>query len=663
MPRTRAILTLLALVLTCGVVLAQKSVVMHPFVVTVSSASINSSGTTLTVVLSSATTIANATGWTVAFDNYASRTLTYSSGSGTSSLVFTLDAVSPSTDGRAPVGATCTFDYDAGTGNVPGLADVTAYSVTNSSTAFPDPDLPQNIPTAALPSNWNAAATHSPANNAALQELLDGDGSGDVAAGEVISLDADVDYGTIDIDDAIQGSSNNWIIIRSDEYTSLPTFSTTANIGRVTAGDETYMATISRTPSASGHTSMNISGGNGAVGAGYIRFIGIKFTQYGSYSSDVLAIVSTLTAGFSSDIGELPHHIGFDRCAFTHDNTMKGVQDALRLDCDDSFVVGCNFYGLSGAGNDGSNATRVYNGHRILITNNRFNCNGAAGFLGDNTVTVADDYEFSRNYHFRDTGWDTGHGANKGSIETKTGLRVLIDKNVFYRQYNTGGFGAVTLKSEGTGGPKTTRHVTVRGNKVDTAAMAFLVYVAGSSDDADVGPNSDFLLQDNLAFGITFRAMQLNVYDANSSAPFRRVQFRNNTIIGSPFVFGSDAGATPGEHFTAIDNIFSGNYSLNGGANGAQGFNYSWGSNYSVRYNLWTGQSSSNFDSDTTPSPSGTLSNNSFPANDAAVGYTNTGAGDYSLGVGSSYLTSSSTGGEPGYDSTTYDSIWTEVAQ
>lgn len=672
----RPIIAILALALSWWSVACAKPVLFHPAVgaVTIQSATVNSAGTTLTLALSTTATVSSAAGMTVEFDNDASRTLTYSSGSGTSSLVFTFNAVSPSTDGRAPVGTVCTLDYDAGAGNIAGLADATNQAVTNNSTVIPEPDLPQGLPTAALPANWNAAADHSPANNAALQELLDGDGSGDVAAGDVISLDADVDYGTIVIDADIQGSAGNWIIIRSDEYTSLPTFSATDSSGRVTAGDETYMATISRTPSQENHSALNINGGANASGgsgpgAGYIRFIGINFKLYGSYSTDTLAIASTLLDGLASSLGNLPHHIGFDRCSFTHANTMKGVQDAVRFDTDDSFIVGCNFYNLWGAGNDGSNGTRVYNGHRILITNNRFHCNGASGFLGDNPLTVVEDYEFSRNYHFRDSDWDTGHGNTKGSFESKTGLRIAINENVFNYQFNLSGFGAITIKAEGTGGPKTCTHVTARGNKMTNVATAFVILVGGSSDDDDVGPNTDLLFEHNLAYGLARRGVQLKVYDHSGNMPMERLQMLNNTspdAKGGFSIDGSDAGATPGQYFRMVDNIWNGEfniYFLNGGANGANGLNFTWGSTYTVTHNLWVAQSTSNFDTDSSPAPSGTLTNSGFPANVAAIGFTNSGANDYSIDAGSTYVTSSSVGGKPGYDSATYDPIWVEVAQ
>ena len=634
--------------------------------VSIIGAVINSAGTAITVDLSGDATITDATGWSVTFDNNASRTLSYVSGSGGDTFIFEFEAVSPSTDGRAPVGTVCLLSYDADTGNVVDMADVTDNAVTNNSTQIPDPDLPRNLPTAELPANWNATADHTPADGTALQALLN-DFGGTLNARDVIDLDADVDYGHIRIPSNVQGDASNWIIIRSDEYASLPTFDLDDSSGRVTEADETYMATISRTPSQGGHKALNIDGGLSGVGAGYIRFIGIKFMHHGSMASDVLTIVSTLTTGDagSSLAGHHPHHIVIDRCAFTHANTMKGVQDALRFDCEDSAIVGCNFYNLWGAGNDGSNATRVYNGNRILIRNNRFHCNGGSGFVGDNWLTTVHDYEFSRNYHFRDSDWGTGHGNNKASLETKTGLRINIYENVFDYQFGAGSFGAITIKAEGTGGPKTTKHVTIRGNSIDHCFQGFTLLVGGSSDDADVGPNSDFLVIDNISVNPSFAGWAMNVYDSNSSGALKRVQMIRNTIEGSSRLYQNESGLTPGQYFVYRDNImFAATYVfyMNAVGGDALGLNYGFGTTYSVTHNLLVGKNINNFDSDTTPTPLGVLTNNQFPANEAAVGFTDFSGDDYAISESSAYKNSSSTGGKPGYDSTTYDAIWAEVA-
>lgn len=630
--------------------------------VAISSTSINSAGDEFTINYTGTPTITNANGLSLTFSNLASRTLSYTSGSGTSSHKFAIAAVAPSTDGRAPRGTTVTLDYVAASGNISDLADVTDQAVTNNSTQIPDADLPQNLPDPSLPANWNAAADHTPADGTALQALLD-DFGGTLSAGDVIDLTAGADYGVIQIPEDVQGGSPP-ILIRASNYATLPTFSATNPSGIVTAAHAANMPTISRTPSANGHNVLNVSGGTAGQGAGGIRFIGIHFRMNGSYGTDVLAIVSTLTGGLASAADKLPHHLGFDRCQVSHANTMKGVQDALRLDADDSFVVGCRFPSLYGAGNDGSNATRCYRAHRILIQNNDMNCNGAGGFTGDNDLTEVHDYRFKWNKVYRDDDWGTGHGNNKASHEVKTGLRIDVSENVFDYQFAAAGFGAITVKAEGTGGPKDTKHYTAIGNRATNCEQFAVILTGGSSNDEDVGPNSDITIKHNLAFNLNTRGIQLNVYNAPAAAGMSRLKIIHNTILGGFFVSGSDDGTTPGAHFEWHDNIFTGDfgiYFVNGGAFGAQGLNYTWGADYAATRNALVAQDVGYWDDRTSPSPLGTLEDNYFPADVAAVGFNDPDAGDYALSAGSDYLTASSTGGRLGYDSTTYDSIWASI--
>lgn len=631
--------------------------------VAISSTSINSAGDELTINYTGTPTITNANGLSLAFSNLASRTLSYTSGSGTATHKFAIAAVAPSTDGRAPRGTTALLNYVAASGNISDLADVTDQAVTNNSTQIPDADLPQNLPDPSLPTGWDAPADHSPADGAALQALVDAWTPG---VGGVIELSTSVDYGDTEFPENFEGAANDWIFFRSAGYASLPEFSVDDPAGIITADHDAYLATLSRTPSANGHNVLNISGGAAGPGAGYIRMIGIDFRMEGSYGTDVLAIVSTLTGGLATPADKLPHHLGFDRCKISHANTMKGVQDALRLDADDSFVVGCRFPSLYGAGNDGSNATRSYRAHRILIHNNDFNCNGASGFTGDNDLTEVNDYSFKRNKHTRNSNWGSGFGNTKASHEVKTGLRIDVSENVFDYQFAAAGFGAITVKAEGTGGPKDTKHYTAIGNRATNCEQFAVILTGGSSNDGDVGPNSDITIKHNLAFDLNTRGIQLNVYNAPAAAGMSRLKIVHNTILGGFFVSGSDDGTTPGAYFELQDNIFTGDfgiYFVNGGAFGCQGLNYTWGDDYDVQFNAFTAQDAGNFDDDASPAPLGTLDNNYFPADVAALEFNDADADDYALSAGSDYLTASSSGGRIGYDSATYDSIWTAILE
>jgi hypothetical protein len=92
---------------------------------TVSSKTVSANGTTLTLVFSEAVTETDATGWTFTADG-TPVTMTYSSGSGTNTLVYTLGTT-------VNMGQTCLISYDSGVGN---CVDVTGLPVPNEVVTF-----------------------------------------------------------------------------------------------------------------------------------------------------------------------------------------------------------------------------------------------------------------------------------------------------------------------------------------------------------------------------------------------------------------------------------------------------------------------------------------------------------------------------------------------
>lgn len=624
--------------------------------VTIESSTINSDGDTLTVVFSGPVTITNATGCTIEFDNYAERVLSYSSGTGTDTIVFAIAANPDYTDietdnDAAPVGSVATWSYDADTGNISGMSDANDNAITNNSTVIPDPDIPGNLPHPSLPANWNAAADHTPADGTALQTLLN-DFGGTLQAGDVIDLDADVDYGTIIIPADVQGNSSNWIIIRSDEYASLPAYGL-----RVTESDEQYMATMSRVPSQPSHLTLSLNGGDGVPGCSYIRFIGIKVAMTGSYGTDISAMAGTQTGGFSHTADELPHHIGFDRCSFTCDSATVEVRNGLQFDADDSFIVGCVFHNFYGAENNGSSAIWTYNGHRILVDNNYLESQSTPFFLGDNTPGSISDVAFTRNHTNRPVEWaDTGtYGTAKaGGIETKTGLRILIEDNVFQNHF-AASWEVLNFKVDGATNEESTRHVTIRRCKLDECVWSVLIHVTGSSPHANAGPNTDFLVEDLLAFSAA-RTCRFRFSTADDSRYLQRIQVRNCTILGDMRSTGFGDG--PGESLALTDNIICGTLGYFDNEAGSAGFNNGWDDAYDGQYNSFLAQSISAYDNDASPAPLGTLDNNQFPANLAAIGFTDEANDDFSLDPGSDLIDVSSVGGPLGYDSATCDPIW-----
>jgi hypothetical protein len=595
------------------------------------------------------------TGFTYSMSGMGTGTLTYVSGEGSPSLTFTSsDATAALETGT---GAATSSDVEDIAENA--LANFAAFAITNSAdppsdAPWNDPDLPATTPDATPPAHWDDAADHSPANNAALQELVDGDGSGDVAAGEIINLDADVDYGRITIHGNIKGTAGNEIIIRTDEFADLPAYGT-----RVTTADEIHMTQMSRVPGADGSALFVIEAGASGVGAQYIRLVGIKYSLTGTLAQDTYSMVAVgLLSGVSGAYANLPTNIIFDRCAFT-ESTTTDAQNALRFDCSNSAVVYCNFYGLYGAGNDGSTGIRIYQGGPSLIDDNYIQTRSAGLFLGDNFDSTVEDVTFSRNHKTSDLAWT---GTQKAGFETKTGDRVLIEDSIFENNTTTS-FQAITIKSDGSGGPKTTKNVTLRYCLFRNCARCVLFSENGSLPGDTVGPNSDMLVEHCLmhsmsATGSTMRMIELYGVANGSPGTLERIKIRHNTLVtlGSYtsnlyFSTGNPAGSNPCVNLLVDDNLIEGGVLQNiNSATGAKAFNESWPSAYLIRNNAWIGQNISNFDNDTTPTPTGTLTDSLFPANAAAVQFEDYAADDYRLAAGSSLNNAASDGTDVGCD-------------
>jgi hypothetical protein len=607
-----------------------------------SSATIASNGTTLTLVFSGNLTKTDATGLSIAFDNYAERVLTYASGSGTSTLLFTISANSTYTDDdtdndAAPVGAVCTLDYAGAE-----FVDVTDFAVTNNSTVIPDPDLPEVVSTA-LPANWDAAADHTPADNAALQAVLDAWTPG--AAG-VIELTAGVDYGFITWPVAASGSADNWIIVRSSEYdhASFPAYGERVSAA-ISAAVDTYMPTISRTIDTAGSRILLTF----PSGADYIRFIGINFESNGSTPSP--------NHYWSTMQINACNHIGWDRCRFWWHDDLRPVQGwfTQSASATELFVIGSRFENYWGAGQD-SSPTWIYDGKRILIENNYMECIDNGLFTGDNNFRTIEDVTFRRNQVTRPLSWADGlHGTQKSAcFEAKTGLRLLVEDNSASNGLTMNAtFAVIMIKADGNGSGKHTTHVTVRGNKIyNCSAIGMAFHVSGSSPGPGVGPNKDMLAEHNLIYDVGGRPFYIYF-----SSSMRRIQIRHNTL--RPNVATQDyhhfncfsTGSTAAQYHVFKDNI-TGGYATTRptyvGATGAISFNAAWGSTYTATHNIFYTELISQYDNDTSPAPLGTLTNNAFPTF-AGIGYVDAANDNYRLTPGSTY---SSTGASPASDGT-----------
>lgn len=582
----------------------------------IESATIDSAGTTWTVVLTGADTISDATGWSIVFSNQAERVPTYVSGSGTDTFVFTVSAnpdyTAEGTDNdAAPAGTTCTLNYDADTGNVGTLADVGGFSVTNNSTAHPDPDLPGNLPVTTLPTGWDGTADYTPADFAALQELVDGDGSGDATNGTVGNetiIELDGTYtGQLVIDDSCAN-----IIYRTADFASLPSQST-----RLGDEHEEFLATITRVGSAGGDYVLGIPSGSGTTGATNQIFVGVKFEVTGSYT-DIIDLIRIGELNASRDTSQLPVGIGFVHCWVTASDTTE-MRDGVRFDAIDSFFVKSRFTNLDGGGEDGSTGIRCYVCARMVFDDLYMEVESAGVFLGSNETNRGDDIQISNLQITRPAEWDDANGLLKSpGVETKIALRCLIENNYIENgTWGDGTFGAISIKA---GEPsfsvtdKYSRHVTIRNNDIYNCKRGIVLNEKGSSGTGEQGPNMDILVENNVVRGTTGSFSLVINPQFDDEDTFDRIATRHNSFD----VVTQCGTALPGRYLIYKDNILT-NFTVNATGSGGVGLETVFGSLYDFQYNAIPGGFISQYDN--YGSITGVLDNNLFPADSSTLGY------------------------------------------
>lgn len=580
----------------------------------IESATINSAGDTLTVVLTGTDTITDATGWSVVFNNSAERVLTYSSGTGTDTFVFAISAnpdyTAEGTDNdAAPVGTVCTLNYDADTGNVGTLEDVGGFEVTNNSTAHPEPDLPGNLPDTTLPTGWDGTADYTPADMAALNALTD-DGSINGTAEDWTIVELDGTYtGQWVIDAAVE-----YVIFRCADHALLPAHGT-----RITGSDEANLATITRTVSATGHYTLVVEKGSSTHGARHIRFVGLKIEATGTYAS-LINVISIGQINATTDTTECPQGIGFNHCLI-HCADATEVQEAMRIDATDSYVVDSRFTNLDAGGNDGSTGIRFYVGARLVFDNLFIESESAAVFVGGNETNRCEDIYIGNIQSTRPEEWDDANGIQKApGIEIKTCLRGLIE-NVYVENgtWMQGGFGAITVKAGEPSGSvvdKWARHVTVRNCDISNCVVGIIVHESGSSGSGQ-GPNWDMLVENCVVRGTTgSHSAYIIPSDQGEAAngDLDRVIFRHNSFDKSTFC----SLTTAGKYFIFKDNITT-NFAGNAVGTGGVCLEAIWDSTYDFQYNCLPGGFVSQYDN--YGSITGVLDNNLFPADSSTVGY------------------------------------------
>jgi len=211
----------------------------------------------------------------------------------------------------------------------------------------------------------------------------------------------------------------------------------------------------------------------------YYRCVGLNFRVSPTYTYVNYGII--LVGNSSTSRVNMPHDIIFDRCAMSsHENMSDGCSRAIGYNGGATAVLGCRIEGIASIGDSqtigGWGATGP-----LKVINCFLEATGENIIIGGSdpaNLIVATDFEIRRNFFSKRNSWNPKdpsysgkNWSNKNLLETKHGVRWLIEGNVFDGSFPDSQVGtAVLFKTSnqyGTPGwiPET-GHVTMRYNRI-----------------------------------------------------------------------------------------------------------------------------------------------------------------------------------------------------
>jgi len=332
-------------------------------------------------------------------------------------------------------------------------------------------------------------------------------------------------------------TGTGWIYIQSSAINNLPAYGT-----RVSPSDSANMPKIIATASTSAITASD--------GAHHFRFVGIEFTTT-SYVTNIILFGDT-----STTVGQLPHHMIFDRCYF-HGDLVHGTRRAMYLNTGECGIV-CSFFksfGENGADSQAIGASGGTGPYRIW--NNYLEANSENVLFGgsDPAITnlVPSDIEITNNYFDKNltylgppkiNGW-----VIKNILEFKNAQRVIVDGNVFYHNWADAqsGFSIVfTPRNQDGNCPWcVVQDIAFTNNILAHVGCGF--NILGSDDLHPSQTTARILIENNLVYdvdGTTYltngKLVQITTPTAHPAA--QDIVFNHNTILHT----------LPGNSFLAV---------------------------------------------------------------------------------------------------------------
>lgn len=444
----------------------------------------------------------------------------------------------------------------------------------------------------------------------------------------------------------LSGSSFVYVISSGDTSvggTGLPAAGT-----RVATADATSMAKLQVSAAASSAAIKTVTSSH------HFRFVGIEVTIGPTTTDNVTTLITTGNAETLDS--QVSNQIIFDRC-YVHGGTSGTTAGRRGFALSGTNIAVIDSY-VSGFFENGADSQAIfgYQGNGPFKIHNNYLEGASENVMfggSDPTITnsVPSDITITHNYFFKPLAWIGASHNVKNLLEFKNAQRVLVEGNRFENNWLDGQTGSsllITPRNQDNTAPWcVTKDITIRKNLFVNLGQGF--NILGRDNIHSSQTTTRILIENNL--------MDVTCLDSNPQGRIftitngpEFVQIKHNTVFtvagtGTAGVSDNDPKAL---HFIFQDNIItSGLYGWFGTAVGdgtacLNAFYY----DYTFTKNALIGGTSGNFTSPAT--------GNYFPANLAAVGFTDTSgaftANNYALTVGSTYHNAASDGTDVGCD-------------
>ena len=388
---------------------------------------------------------------------------------------------------------------------------------------------------------------------------------------------------------------------------------------------------------------------------GGIEFFNMAATPTNNFTYQLIRIGNANKAdGANAELAvtDLSDGIVLDRC-YIHGSAGTQIQHGVVLNCKAAGVVNCWLDDIKWAGVE-SHAISSWSAvgpHKIV--GNYLRAASINVLYGGQDSAIAGvrpaDIEIRRNMMDKNLIIKGTGLVAKNSFELKTGSRFLIEGNIFKNSWPEGqsGYG-VNLQSLSGGLSDVTRgftqDVTFRYNWINNVSIGMLV--SGRGFDGSGIAMQKVEIANNLLSDI---GVDNGNRGFNLIGEVDDLRIIHNTVVrrgapnGMPIIADPTEGAQATDRLVIRDNLMGGCQPYgalfqSGGLTGTAALN-NFAASYSFDHNVFW---------DLAGSPSAYPVTNQFAADQAAVQFTNTVVGDYSLAGGSPYKNDASDGTDPG---------------